>query len=176
MKELRNSIEKDLELLVVEKELIKIAELDVLTGIFNRRKTNDILVNEYKRSTRSEERFSVALFDLDNFKQINDTYGHEKGDQVLSAFANLVKARIRSTDTFGRWGGDEFLLICPGTNNKQTRQLISDLKNVVCADMEPIILNFSFSYGVAEYKDESSVEELLALADADMYKMKKEKN
>ncbi|MCT4632572.1 MAG: sensor domain-containing diguanylate cyclase [Firmicutes bacterium] len=174
MKELRNSVEKDLALLMNRENLVKMAEYDSLTEIYNRRKIDSILNNEFKRSKRSEEIFSVVLIDLNGFKAINDNFGHEIGDKVLINFASSVSKRIRSTDYFGRWGGDEFLIVLPYTKKSDAENLIDKLYNNAVEDIQSFIPNFSFSYGIAEYNTNDEVyDSIIKRADDLMYYMKK---
>src|SRR5207253_9395550 len=95
------------------KRIEDLAELDELTGSFNRRCIMRVLDEEIARSARSGTACSVALIDLDHFKRVNDTYGHPTGDEVLRTFSITMFANIRSIDRFGRYGGEEFLLVLP---------------------------------------------------------------
>lgn len=173
MKEFRNSIEKDLALLYSRKQLIQMAEHDLLTNAYNRRKIDSLLSYEFKRSKRTHEPFSIAIIDLNSFKTINDTYGHECGDKVLKQFADSFKNRIRSTDFFARWGGDEFLLLCPSTTAETLEQLIDKLKFPVIKDLEYLVPSFSFSYGISAYQiDDDTYDQIIKRADMIMYDMK----
>tara|TARA_B100001063_G_C16768610_1_gene560133 strand:+ start:2592 stop:3632 length:1041 start_codon:yes stop_codon:yes gene_type:complete len=104
---------KELEEKVQERtaQLEKISITDRLTGLYNRHKIDSVLENELKRSKRSGSSFSLILIDIDDFKFVNDTYGHQMGDKVLIEIANLLLKNTRVTDTTGRWGGEEFLII-----------------------------------------------------------------
>lgn len=173
MKEFRDSIEKDLALIVYKRELTLVAERDSLTCVYNRGKTDELLAAEFDRSKRSGEVFSLVMIDINGFKYINDTYGHDIGDSVLSSFAHYISNRIRRTDYLGRWGGDEFLLVLPFTNYKSAEILMTKLHSKCSAELKTIAKEFSFSYGIASYDSkDNEYDEIVKRADKLMYKMK----
>ena len=92
-----------------------LAIVDSLTGIFNRRRFETILGNEFKRATRYKTPLSCLMIDIDHFKQINDTHGHQDGDIVLREIAQIIQTSIREVDTLARWGGEEFVVLSPNT-------------------------------------------------------------
>nr|WP_228720588.1 GGDEF domain-containing protein [Arcobacter acticola] len=114
-----------------EIELSKFANKDSLTNIYNRRKIEELCENELKRSERYNNALSLIFFDLNDFKLINDLLGHHKGDDVLIKIADVVSNNIRSTDYFGRWGGDEFLIVLPHTDILQTEKIIKVLEKKI---------------------------------------------
>lgn len=171
--ELKKAIELDLELLIYEDKLLYLSEMDMLTEIYNRRKTESLIKNEFARVKRNHMLFSVVLFDLNSFKTINDTYGHDKGDMVLNAFAKAVQERIRSTDIIGRWGGDEFVMLCPDTKSEDVRKLIEQIKIDACPKVKKIAKEVSVSYGVSTYEEaDTHYNQVIKRADIDMYQMK----
>lgn len=174
-REFKLSIEKDLEILIHKHELSKVAELDVLTGVYNRRKLNDILKYEFARSKRYGNGLSVIVFDFDRFKFINDTYGHQVGDEVLVQFAKEMKDRIRETDFLFRLGGDEFILVCPNTTKILAQKLIFDINELVVRQLKSIVKEFDISYGIAEFEDDETYEKIIKRADDNLYKMKADK-
>ncbi|MDD4309133.1 MAG: sensor domain-containing diguanylate cyclase, partial [Candidatus Cloacimonetes bacterium] len=97
-------------------DLQKLARTDPLTGLYNRRVLEELIEGESTRSERTKRGFGIAIADIDNFKQINDTYGHDCGDKVLIELAKIFMAEIRSSDMMGRWGGEEFLFIFTETS------------------------------------------------------------
>ncbi|SFX07351.1 diguanylate cyclase [Marinospirillum alkaliphilum] len=109
----------ELELLEKNRQLELVSVTDKLTGVYNRHHLDKVLSEQLSLASRHQRPLSVVLFDLDYFKEVNDTYGHQAGDRVLQCFAELVRSKIRTSDVFGRWGGEEFLLICPETTLKQ---------------------------------------------------------
>ena len=173
IKEFKISIEKDLKLLMVNDSLKKSANRDVLTGIYNRRKCIDFLEKEINRSTRGNVSFSIALIDLDKFKAINDTYGHEAGDDLLKKFADLLTSSIRDIDRFCRWGGDEFVLICPSTDQEGIHKLLEKIRKELI-NKPDYFYNIDFSFGTSSYQaTDKSYEDILSRADQKMYCSKK---
>lgn len=169
---LRNSIEEDLMLISHEEKLRFYAEMDSLTSIYNRRKIESLLNQEIDRSKRSGSPFSVALMDLNKFKSINDTHGHETGDRILQAFAKSMSENIRTTDFIGRWGGDEFLLICPFTDKRGTEILFENLQEKVQEAMNRVIPNQGFCFGLSTWQGNEDAAELLLQADQELYRKK----
>ncbi|MDK2125653.1 sensor domain-containing diguanylate cyclase [Parachitinimonas caeni] len=110
---------------------------DGLTGIFNRRYIEHALTTEIKRVKRYGGSLALTLFDLDHFKKVNDTYGHLGGDEVLKEVSQRVAANLRETDILGRYGGEEFMIIMPATDQEQAYQVAERLRELVAA--EPVI-------------------------------------
>ena len=104
----------ELKVLFIKVEQLSIR--DQLTGLYNRRYTEDIFYMEIERIKRNDLPFSILLIDIDDFKLVNDTYGHNTGDKVLAQFADIIRLITRKVDTASRWGGEEFLILCPETN------------------------------------------------------------
>lgn len=174
MYEFKLSMEKDLDLLVNQEMLKKLAERDMLTSLYNRRKISETLTLEHDRSMRYKTPLTIALLDLDKFKQVNDTYGHDVGDKVLKIFSDAVSARIRNVDIFGRWGGDEFLLICPNTDHAGAELLLGHIHELIVKEIQKTAVEVGFSYGIAESKQfDSGANELFKRADDALYKAKK---
>lgn len=96
-------------------ELERLSISDGLTGLFNHRHIHELLEAEFERSSRSHDSIGVAMFDLDNFKQVNDTYGHQAGDRVLKVMAEILRDTAREVDMLGRYGGEEFIAVLPET-------------------------------------------------------------
>lgn len=144
------------------------ASHDALTDALNRRAFAAALESELQRSTRGSTSLSLAFFDVDRFKQINDNHGHEAGDEVLRGIARCVEANKRVYDVFGRWGGDEFVLLFPGTAPSEALQIIERIRQSAAQTLPGIGLSF----GLASNADATDATELLALADAGLYKSK----
>src|SRR3954467_1022513 len=173
---LRESLYKrGLQLKEAYKRIEELAELDELTGSFNRRCIMRMLDDEIARAHRSRTPFSVALIDLDWFKRINDAFGHPTGDEVLRTFAITVFANIRNIDRFGRYGGEEFLLILPDTPH-DTALRILDRQRAIIAELDWSAfspgMRVTISAGVATLNPDEASDALLARADSALYKAK----
>ena len=157
------------------KRIEELAELDELTGSFNRRCIMRMLDEEIARSARSGSSCSIALIDLDHFKRVNDNYGHPTGDEVLRTFAITMFANIRSVDRFGRYGGEEFLLVLPDMPYEGAMQAMDRLRAIV-ADLDWSAfspgLKVTLSAGVATLKPDETTDSFLARADSALYTAK----
>jgi polar amino acid transport system substrate-binding protein len=144
------------------------AQEDALTGIYNRGSIESIL----KKLLRKEDG-SILFFDIDHFKKINDTYGHEKGDFVLKKLAKIIKDHIRESDIFGRWGGEEFVLILPNTPYEKALIVAEKIRKIVeSSDFDGI--DVTISVGVSEFRKGDSVKSVVKKADLAMYKAKED--
>lgn len=154
-----------------KKHIEQLSVTDKLTGIYNRIRLDEVLHTEFVRFSRSATPFSVILFDIDFFKKVNDTYGHLVGDAVLRALADLVKASVRENDIFGRWGGEEFLIICAGTDSDGAGVLAEKLRNKIELYDFPEVKTITCSFGVAEVT-EKGTDNMVKNADDSLYKAK----
>jgi len=151
---------------------------DKLTGLFNRRYFMDLLLKEIEKSKLSQSPLSIALFDIDFFKKYNDQHGHLKGDKLLKELAELVKASVRSIDTVGRYGGEEFIIIMPETKSVDAKLVIERLhKNVLekkfyGEELQPL-KKVTISIGLVTCMNGSlTAEELIMQADKNLYNVK----
>ena len=156
-------------------EVYKMALLDPLTGLFNRRYIEQRLESEIARSKRHGRALAVILFDLDEFKRVNDTYGHAAGDALLKAFAERLSKATRGSDAAARYGGDEFLVVLPECKPENVQHVLRRLQGI-CAEIDdrttvPIV----FSAGWADSVQGESAKELLLRADAELYASKRRK-
>jgi len=152
-----------------------IALTDPLTGIYNRRGFFDKTKVEFLKASRESKSLSLAIYDLDNFKAINDSCGHEVGDLVLKEVTKIVKDNIRESDVFGRFGGDEFIILFPGCDLKSTLRVLDRIRVAVGKIKEPSLKGreLSLSFGLTTTRDGTgSFEELVALADSALYEAK----
>jgi diguanylate cyclase (GGDEF)-like protein len=153
----------------------ELAELDELTGSFNRRSIMRMLEEEIVRAQRGNAACSVALIDLDFFKRINDAFGHPIGDEVLRTFSITMFANIRAIDRFGRYGGEEFLLVLPDTDEDAAFRLLDRLRAIV-ADLDWSAfspnMHVTISAGVATLRQNESSDNFLARADSALYASK----
>ncbi len=148
---------------------------DPLTSLLNRRALDKALIQEWKRAERYKRPFAVVMIDIDNFKTVNDSYGHLAGDNVLKNLATLLSQTLRETDIIGRWGGDEFLVILPETGKEEAQIVLEKLyKNIVLApSLSAFEMKLSFSFGTAVYPDDAeNPEDLVSVADKRMYSRK----
>lgn len=147
---------------------------DKLTGIYNRGKFEVELNNEIQRVTRyGSDVFSLIFYDIDNFKKINDTYGHAIGDEVIKGITNLFKKMLRATDVFARWGGEEFAIIMPHTSLANALNATEKLRKVLEETKFTKVGYVTCSFGVTEYKEEDTAHSLVIRVDDAMYKAKK---
>ena len=157
------------------KRIEELAELDELTGSFNRRCIMRMLEDEIIRAHRTNTPCSIALIDLDWFKRINDAYGHPTGDEVLRTFAITVFANIRNIDRFGRYGGEEFLLVLPDTSNDVAARILDRLRTII-ADLDWSAfsqgMRVTVSAGVATLRPDETPESFLPRADHALYEAK----
>lgn len=151
------------------------ALVDGLTGLANRRACSDALHAETARAERLETPFSVVLADLDGFKDVNDAHGHAVGDDVLRAFAEVLRETLRESDVAGRWGGEEFLLLLPGADEEGAAHLAERVRVALAERSIPSApnLRLTASFGVAEFTDHPSAEQLVAAADGALYRAKR---
>jgi diguanylate cyclase (GGDEF)-like protein len=161
-----------------EKKLIaeKEAKTDILTGLFNRRAYYEISTMEYQRLLRHNRTLSIIMFDIDHFKQVNDTYGHDTGDFVLKTVAAIVQDVIREYDYAFRMGGDEFLLLLPETTNEQALILAERIRKRIenkILTVKDNKLSLTASFGVSEYNHiDRSIEQIVKRADEALYQVK----
>jgi diguanylate cyclase (GGDEF)-like protein len=154
----------------------RLASRDELTRALNRRSLVAALERERNRAERSGAPFCIAMIDLDHFKQVNDTFGHAAGDAVLRTFASTVHDTMRATDVFGRYGGEEFLLILVGTPTGPALEAVERVRLAVAArDWRPIVpdARVTMSAGIAGFRKGETVEQLLYRADQALYQAKK---
>jgi diguanylate cyclase (GGDEF)-like protein len=154
--------------------LEQLSVTDKLSGLFNRLKLDEILDAEIRRAQRAGLAFSVIMLDIDHFKRINDNHGHQVGDQVLVAAASLLLNNTRQTDFLGRWGGEEFLVICPHTDLSGARKLAENLRAVFASQDFPVVGQLTASFGVSSWAAGDHAEQLVARADAALYEAKRQ--
>ncbi|MFO7888871.1 MAG: diguanylate cyclase [bacterium] len=164
----------------IESKLQELAHIDILTGCYNRRYGLELLDRQIKLAKRNHSSLLLAFLDIDKFKAINDTFGHNEGDKVLKEVVRLLKASLREVDIICRMGGDEFLLVFPDSSLQESslirerlEEALAQLNSKIKKDYKIII-----SMGFSEYLPDKpkSLDELIAIADQEMYKEKKHKN
>lgn len=172
LKDTQNSLgEAHAELALKNIELKVLSTTDKLTQISNRMKLDQVLKEEFKRSKRYKRLLSIIIFDIDDFKHVNDNFGHLAGDEVLKKLADTVKSQIRTNDTIGRWGGEEFLVISPELDHENAKKLAEKIR----ISIENLNFNHTqctASFGVATMTDEKTISDLIKKSDRALYKAK----
>ncbi|HXF65345.1 MAG TPA: EAL domain-containing protein [Burkholderiales bacterium] len=157
-------------------QLIYLAERDALTGLYNRHRFNEELARLIAEAERNDSRVALLFFDLDDFKYINDTFGHRAGDAMLIRLAGEVAGQVRRNETFARLGGDEFAILVPDISDEMLRVLAERITRSIAAvrfQFEGQSLRLTSSLGIAVYPDHAdNAEDLIARADAAMYQAK----
>lgn len=170
--------EVELKLRESEKKYRDLSITDDLTQIYNQRYFYDNLRLESLRANRYRQKLSLILFDIDNFKKINDTYGHISGDLVLAQFGKVLKESLRETDSCYRYGGEEFVVLLPMTTLNDAlivaRKIKKDFKKekFTFSSSEPEVSGITVSVGVVEYLEEEAISEFVKRADTKMYQAK----
>ncbi len=154
------------------KALDEIASTDALTGAFNRRHLVAVLEQHVADAARSERELSVLLFDVDHFKRINDVHGHDVGDRVLCHLVNTLQGVLREADTFGRWGGEEFLVVAPGADIDDALELANRCRRALASAPAPGAGEVKVSCGVASWRPAQHWEAVVRAADAALYAAK----
>src|SRR5258708_18391436 len=145
-----------------------LAVSDALTGLANYRRLLDVLENETERSDRTGRPFSVLLLDLDGLKKINDNFGHLVGSRAICRLADVLRIHCRAVDTAARYGGDEFALVLPESQEDEAHRVANRIRDVLASDTEPPVL--SASIGISTYRgDVERIEKLLSDADHHLY-------
>jgi diguanylate cyclase (GGDEF)-like protein len=165
------------DLLAAKRDLLRQSRTDSLTGVLNRRAILSELRGELNRVRRGKGPLSLCLFDIDDFKRLNDTFGHPAGDEGLKECVSRVQAVIRSYDSLGRIGGDEFLVLLPGTGEAEALGICHRIQKVICD--EPLKLkkgtfDLTVSLGLVTSAGNEEPEKLLEAVDRAMYQSKKE--
>lgn len=156
----------------LQKKLDRMAHEDQLTGLPNRRRTEQILEEEINRSHRTGQPLSLLALDLDHFKWVNDRHGHDVGDHVLIQVGVVLGERLRSTDTLGRWGGEEFFAILPDTGPEGAQQVAETLRETMASCVQVDNTPVTVSIGVTEYTEEEGLKAFIQRADNILYRAK----
>ena len=153
--------------------MIRLSQEDDLTGLFNRRRTAELIENEIQRASRYDTIFSIILMDIDHFKAVNDRFGHQAGDEVLIKITEVIRSKVRATDFVGRWGGEEFLIILPETDMDGGFSLANKIRTRLESAYLGKIGYRTASFGVAAFEDADDIEAIIARADAGLYAAKR---
>ena len=158
--------------ITAKKELEKLATIDKLTGIYNRRSIDEFLQIEIEVAKRHSQALSLILIDIDHFKSVNDTYGHQTGDEVLKQTTKIISQNLRKSDIFGRWGGEEFVIISPQANKDETFKLAEKLRVAVENHKFDTVEHKTISIGIAELDNNDDEKVLIEKADKALYEAK----
>jgi diguanylate cyclase (GGDEF)-like protein len=159
------------------KKLENLASIDTLTGLPNRRHFINVAAEELKQSEENNDTFSLIILDIDHFKSVNDTYGHSAGDEGLRTISRLIKENMRSDSIYGRYGGEEFVIILPHTSMEQARVVMDRLRLVIeqsSFEFEGNTINITASFGISSFQAnlDMTLENCFKQADRAMYKAK----
>lgn len=154
-------------------EMERISVLDKLTGLYNRHKTDQVLIDQFNLATRYQMPFGIILLDLDDFKTINDSYGHYEADKLLKSFAQLLQSQTRKTDIVSRWGGDEFMVIVPHANQEDITTLANNLHQAFNSEqLSEIDYAYTVSIGISLYQEGDKLEDVIIRTDKALYQSK----
>jgi diguanylate cyclase (GGDEF)-like protein len=153
----------------INEKLVEISQVDDLTGLFNRRKILDELEKTIDVARQYSSDFCVVMMDLDNFKRVNDKLGHIEGDKALCEFADVVKSNLRKNDILGRWGGEEFIILIPGSKKEDAFKFVERIRRKVEEHSFDKIGRLTFSVGICEFNPEYSDDKLIGNADFALY-------
>ncbi|GAD79215.1 GGDEF domain-containing protein [Vibrio ezurae] len=153
----------------------RVAEMEPLTNLFNKRAIEGLSKKELDRSKRAKNSTSLILIDIDHFKLVNDTYGHQVGDEVLIGVAQHLSQLIRRYDLLGRWGGDEFIILCPNTNKTEANEVMTRLHKPLSIATAQTTIDITFSIGstTVDPKTNMNFNALFVQADKALYAVKK---
>jgi diguanylate cyclase (GGDEF)-like protein/PAS domain S-box-containing protein len=154
------------------RELERLCVTDQLTGLYNRRRLDEVIQTEGRLARRTRCPLAMVIADIDHFKRINDTLGHQGGDQILRDTAALLKSTVREADVLGRWGGEEFMIVCRGTNLAQARALAERLRTEMETHCFEHAGSTTCSFGVAAFHASRGTEAMIRDADDALYEAK----
>ena len=157
---------------LLNNEIRSLSEIDHLTQMYNRRKITELFDREITRYKRYKYPLSIILIDIDYFKEINDQFGHNQGDITLKEIASIIKNEARETDYVGRWGGEEFLIVCPQTDINGVRTLAEKLCNSISENSFTGVGHKTASFGITTCTNNSSFESMINHADKALYTAK----
>lgn len=166
-------IERDItERKKLEEELQDLVIKDQLTGLYNRRKIDEVLKNQKAETDRTDQSLAIIMADIDLFKRVNDQYGHLVGDQVLTEVTEILAKGIRKSDVLGRWGGEEFIVICTDTDLAGAMVLAEKLRKMIESHEFYLAGKKTCSFGVSQLRKDESIDALLSRSDQALYRAK----
>ncbi len=160
--------------IAIEKDRYKYkAFTDELTGLYNRAFFNEVIKREINLFQREGAEFCLIMLDIDFFKKVNDTYGHQMGDEILKKLSMIVKKHIRESDIFARWGGEEFVIILPKTSKKDAEKVAQSLREVIKNHTFQNNLKITCSFGLSSFRKNDTRDLIIKRADEALYRAKK---
>lgn len=157
------------EVFSTHEQLTQLATTDKLTGLYNRTKLDELLLDELNRNKRFHHTFGLVIMDIDHFKTINDTYGHQVGDTILKELGQLITKELRTTDKVIRWGGEEFLLIYGETDQEKVLKLTEKLRQKISQQLFSTSVNITASFGLTHYSKGDTIDSMIKKADDALY-------
>lgn len=155
-----------------KKEVEKLASFDKLTGIYNRRMLDEFIKIELESAYRNSTKLSIIMIDIDHFKSVNDTYGHQAGDIVLNQTAQIISNNLRKSDIFGRYGGEEFMIISIDISKEEVFILAEKIRGLIYDFKFEKVGSKTISLGISDLQDGDSVDSLIKRADSALYQAK----
>lgn len=155
-----------------KKRIEELSITDKLTGLYNRMKLDEIMQIKIEGFKRYKMSFSIIILDIDDFKKVNDTFGHDIGDKVLKTIAFIMQKNLRVSDIVGRWGGEEFLILCENTNITQAQIVAENLRKIIEKTNFDIVKNKTVSLGVSEFTESDNAHTIFKRVDDALYKAK----
>ena len=170
LKETQNRLaEAHAQLTLKNRELERLSTTDYLTQAYNRLKIDELMREEVERASRYQRGLSVIMIDIDLFKEVNDQHGHQTGDLVLKEVVDILKNNTRKTDFWGRWGGEEFLIVCPETDLSSAHIIAEKLRLKIEEFNFSVVNRITASFGVASLTLEDDEESLIRKVDVSLY-------
>ena len=161
-----------LKILQIKKTIEEMSITDYLTKLYNRREIESVIETEITRADRYSTNFSIVFIDIDKFKNINDTFGHNVGDDVLVELSKILKLKSRKTDTVGRWGGEEFIIVCSETDIDGAFDFANNLRETIENHKFLTVKQITISCGISQYEKTDTLSSVIAKADGALYQAK----
>jgi diguanylate cyclase (GGDEF)-like protein len=157
-----------------KKRLEIVSQTDKLTNLFNRHKLDESLHLEIQRAERYNKKLSLIIIDIDHFKHVNDNFGHQVGDDVLIKVAEILQKSIRKIDTLGRFGGEEFLIVCPQTEKEGVLKLAEKIRKNIQTHEFDMVGHITISLGLTSYQTGDDADSMIKRSDDALYISKNE--
>lgn len=153
-----------------KKRILLLSQTDQLTGLYNRLHFNDLSYKEIERSKRYQNNLSLIFMDIDHFKQVNDTYGHLVGDDILKKVSEILKQNVRKYDILSRWGGEEFALLLPQTSRENAFKVAEKIQKILKEHQFTNAIVVTLSFGISDFNiNTQTIDDLFIVADKNLY-------